>query len=164
MTTQDVLGGWREQFDRMWRSYYRFLNAYSPGVDSLDSRRGLGSPGPAELALYDSIHFIQDAWHLKDWLKADPVTSSLGEAIEKYAHETGSLKICRALCNATKHLEERRREAGLTDYPRYGWVVTFLDQELDPLQLAVMITDSWDSWLTDHHLPINRPPKDKERR
>jgi hypothetical protein len=131
MTTQDVLGGWREQFDRIWRSYYQFSNAYNPGVDSLDSRRGLGSPGPAELAMQDSfIHFIQDAWHLKDWLKADRATRSLGKAVEEYADETDSLKICRDLCNATKHLGprrmgERRTEAGLADYPRYGWVVLF---------------------------------------
>ena len=157
MATKDVLGGWREQYDRMRRTYRRFLDTYTPAVDAIGSRRGLGSVSRPELEMQDAfIHFVQDAWHLKDWLKNDPVTSSLRETIEADIAQGGYLRMCQDLANATKHLTERERgkerETGLDQQPWYGWLVTFKDHELDPLEFAKGVFDSWNSWLREHHL------------
>ena len=62
MTT--ILAGWREQYERMQRSYARFC-ATSAGATS----------APSAAARDDLIHFLQDAYHLKDWLKQDPLAA-----------------------------------------------------------------------------------------
>ena len=53
------------QYDRMRRSYDLVM---TPHQSSVDYQHHL-------------FHYIQDCWHLKDWLKNDPV-SGLGEDIE----------------------------------------------------------------------------------
>jgi hypothetical protein len=151
MTTKDVLGGWREQYDRMRRTHRRFLDTYSPAVDAIESRRGLGSISQPELDMQDAfIHFVQDAWHLKDWLRSDPATSSLAKTIEADIGQDAYLRMCQDLANATKHLAEK--DTGLGQQFRYGWLVTFKNDELDPLQLVAGVVDSWDSLLRKHHL------------
>ena len=153
MSTKDVLGGWREQYDRMRRTLHRFLDTYNPAVDAIERRRGLGSVSQAELEMQDAfIHFVQDAWHLKDWLKSDPATSSLREIVERDIPQGGYLRMCQDLANATKHLAERKSDTGLGQQPRYGWLVISKDHEIDPLQFAMEVVKSWDSWLREHHL------------
>jgi hypothetical protein len=58
MTT--IFTGWREQYERMQRTDARFC-ATSAGATSV----------PSAEARDDLIHFFQDAYHLKDWLKQD---------------------------------------------------------------------------------------------
>jgi hypothetical protein len=49
--------------------------------------------------------FFQNCWHLKDWVKNDPLASEANKAsVIRKAHDSELLKICRDLCNATKHL------------------------------------------------------------
>ena len=110
MATEDVLGGWREQYDRMRRTFHRFLDTYGPAVDAIGSRRGLGSVSRPELDMQDAfIHFVQDAWHLKDWLKNDPATS-LSKTIEREIGEGGYLRMCQHLgrCHQASGCEGKR--------------------------------------------------------
>jgi hypothetical protein len=49
--------------------------------------------------------FFQACWHLKDWVKNDPLPSDVQkEAVIDQAHASSVLGICRDLCNGTKHL------------------------------------------------------------
>jgi hypothetical protein len=71
---------------------------------------------PSELSKFNDVDFqdmmwafFQNCWHLKDWIKNDPLLSdAVRTAIDKAAHDKSScLKMCRELCNGTKHLGER---------------------------------------------------------
>jgi hypothetical protein len=58
--------------------------------------------------------FFQHCWHLKDWAMHDAVLISQAQKAAVYAaaHAAGSpLRLCRGICNATKHLETRAGEA-----------------------------------------------------
>ncbi|HWG75345.1 MAG TPA: hypothetical protein VN660_00955 [Steroidobacteraceae bacterium] len=51
--------------------------------------------------------FFQHCWHIKDWLKHDPLVSEdTKQAVINAAHASPVLKICRQLCNGTKHLSD----------------------------------------------------------
>jgi hypothetical protein len=59
------------------------------------------------MARDDLIHFLQDAYHLKDWLKHDPVSSSVTGTVEADITADDSLTMCADLGNATKHLSNQ---------------------------------------------------------
>ena len=59
------LTSWRAQYDRMRRSYTRVTGPYTSSVEYDD----------------DLHHFVQDCWHLKDWILNDPGLA-VGKAIE----------------------------------------------------------------------------------
>jgi hypothetical protein len=46
------------------------------------------------MARDDLIHFFQDAYHLKDWLKHDPVSSSVTGTVEADITADDSLTMC----------------------------------------------------------------------
>ncbi len=50
------------------------------------------------------VHFFQDAWHLKDWLRNDPSTAGLVGDIEDYVNDVVELRIVADVANGTKHL------------------------------------------------------------
>lgn len=60
------------------------------------------------------FHFFQDAYHLKDWLKNDPLVTVAGAEIERAVSEAPNLSMCADLCNGTKHrtLRSSRQKAG----------------------------------------------------
>lgn len=90
---------WRAQYDRMKRSYARVIGPYLSSVAYDD----------------DLHHFMQDCWHLKDWIKND-ASAGIGNAIEKQVTAYKSLRIAADLANASKHLTRHtnRKNANLT--------------------------------------------------
>ena len=82
-----TLTSWRSQFERMKRSYSQVTGPYQSSVEFED----------------DLHHFMQDCWHLKDWIKNDPSTK-IGPEIETYAAGYRSLRIAADLANGSKHL------------------------------------------------------------
>lgn len=72
-----ILTGWREQYERMHRSYARFC-VTSAGATSV----------PSAEARDDLIHFLQDAYHLKDWLQHDSASCSLTGTLESTSRQT----------------------------------------------------------------------------
>ena len=159
-----ILSGWREQYDRMTRSYARFCET-STGTTSVASAE----------ARDDLIHFLQDAYHLKDWLINDPATSALAAGIETDITADDSLTMCADLCNGAKHLTSRpgRRGGPRADLTGQGvtvhlptirlvggqqvpdeagsvshsWLVAFEGNAVDAAILAKQIMDFWQSWL-----------------
>lgn len=162
MTT--ILSGWREQYDRMNRSYARFCHT-STGATSASSAE----------ARDDLIHFFQDAYHLKDWLLNDPVTRQLAANIEADITADDDLSMCADLCNGTKHLSSRpgrrggaRAEItgqGVTIHPptiriaggeqvpseagtaSHNWSVDYEGSTVDASVLAERVQTFWNSWL-----------------
>ena len=62
-----------------------------------------------ELHLYDLlIMAFQNIWHLKDWVKNDPVLSEnvKSQIVEKF-HKSNCLKIAQEICNGSKHLNRK---------------------------------------------------------
>ena len=87
------LTGWRAQYDRMQRSYARVTGAYTSSVAYDD----------------DLHHFMQDCWHLKDWIENDSqVLAGIRKSIEKKVLAYHSLEITADLALASKHLERTR--------------------------------------------------------
>ena len=66
----------------------------------------------------DVHHFMQDCWHLKDWIMNDPA-AVIGTAIENHVKNYKALLIAAALANGSKHLKLRA-----TKRPRLGANIT----------------------------------------
>jgi hypothetical protein len=83
--------GYRRQLDRA----RRFLDRIN--------RRGV-----SDVDFQDMIWaFFQNCWHIKDWLRNDPLASEAQKtAAIAAAHASPILMACRDLCNGTKHLGE----------------------------------------------------------
>jgi hypothetical protein len=110
-----ILTGWREQYDRMRRTYDRWQDLATGQV--------LASSEENKDAM---IHFFQNAYHLKDWIKNDenaPISRSARRKVEKHVNRTEALRLCADLCNGTKHFGlrqplpkrrwwQRRKQAG----------------------------------------------------
>lgn len=83
--------GYRHQLDRARRFLERMKASNSDATESQDMFWA----------------FFQNCWHIKDWLKRDPLASDeqKNTAIAR-AHESPTLRLCQELCNGTKHLLE----------------------------------------------------------
>lgn len=152
--------GWREQYDRMHRSYER-LAAVTRG-EHPDAR----SSDTARDALY---HFFQDAYHLKDWIKAT-TAPVIGKEIEDRIKDSKPPCLCADLCNGTKHFRldpERKPKtgdhstaftgqdvavrpatAGTGQPPRpalHAWRFTSRGETGDALTLAGEVVGEWDT-------------------
>ena len=94
--------GYRHQLDRA----RRFL-------DRLDRPASLDGDGMNDVEFQDMVWaFFQNCWHVKDWVKNDPLVDQVvKDAVIKRAHESVVLRVCRELCNGTKHLGEHPGEA-----------------------------------------------------
>jgi hypothetical protein len=89
MTTKSYL----EQFERMKRYLTLFKNFNDGKVHDQPSQY-----------YDDTVHaFFQNCYHLKDWIKNDPICATWSN-VEKYINDDKDLKICADLCNAQKHL------------------------------------------------------------
>jgi hypothetical protein len=159
----NISTGWREQYDRMQRSY-EHLVAVSRGEhpDALSS-------DTAHDVLY---HFFQDAYHLKDWIAA--TMPAIRGQIEERIKDSKPLCLCADLCNGTKHLrlDPRRKlrtgdhataftaqdvtvrpaAAGSGQPPRpalHAWHFTSQRETRDALTLAGEVINEWNSVLHD---------------
>lgn len=160
-----ILAGWREQYERMHRSYAKFC-ATSAGATSV----------PSAEARDDLIHFL--AYHLKDWLKHDSASCSQTGTLEADITADDSLTMCADLCNGTKHLSKQpgRRSGpraeftgqgvnvhlpviqivngqevpGQPGYASHSWIVAFEGKTMDAADLAKQVIAFWDSWLARH--------------
>jgi hypothetical protein len=90
-----TLTNWRSQFERLKRSYARVTGAYQSSIEFDD----------------DLHHFMQDCWHLKDWIRNDP-SAGIGAAIEAHAGSYRSLRIAADLANGSKHLLRHTHREG----------------------------------------------------
>jgi hypothetical protein len=91
-----IFSGWREQYERMLRSYDRLV-AHGRGDVWASS----------DEARDDLVRFFQDAFHLRDWIKNDRRPSvpqaardDVGDAVDR----TTPLQICADIANGSKHL------------------------------------------------------------
>ena len=89
------LTGWRAQYDRVQRSFDRVTGPYTSSVAYDD----------------DLHHFMQDCWHLKEWIKNDPV-AGIGNTIEAQVLAYKSLRIAADLANGSKHLSRNKHQEG----------------------------------------------------
>jgi hypothetical protein len=81
--------GYRHQLDRVRRFLDRVEGPHANDVDFQDMMWA----------------FFQNCWHLKDWVDHDPLASDVQKSsVIREAHDSDVLKICRDLCNGTKHL------------------------------------------------------------
>jgi hypothetical protein len=84
--------GYRHQLDRARRFLNRIEGTHANEIDFQDMVWA----------------FFQNCWHVKDWVEHDPkVSRPVKDAVEDQARRSWALKICRELCNGTKHLGAR---------------------------------------------------------
>jgi hypothetical protein len=91
--------GYRHQLDRTRRFLDRVLADRAAGyvVDYQD----------------DVWAFFQNCWHLKDWVRHDPlVPPDVKDRIVSAAEASTVLAICNDMANGTKHLQLHRPRAG----------------------------------------------------
>lgn len=87
------LNSWKDQYDRMKRSYEKLSKLRYINTAEYDD---------------DLIHFIQDCWHLKDWIKNDTkIKLNISSIIEGEVSTFKSLRIVGDLANASKHFERK---------------------------------------------------------
>jgi hypothetical protein len=82
------LSSFLEQFERVERYLKKVQNQDRDSIEYDD----------------DSYSFFQNCWHLKDWIKADPmINKKIKSRVEKDISKVKSLRICSDLANRTKH-------------------------------------------------------------
>jgi hypothetical protein len=86
--------GYRHQLDRVRRFLDRVEGPHASDVEFQDMMWA----------------FFQNCWHLKDWVRNDPLASEAQKkSIIDQAHASALLGISRDLCNGTKHLKLDRK-------------------------------------------------------
>ncbi len=129
----------------------------------------------------DMMNTFQAIWHVKDWVKNDPILSTAKygakqQAIIAAAHASPILKICADICNGTKHFKLTMPRSGTGDgakldnlsVTRVGGFTVDMDCSIDtgirdangdPIfksgkTLAAEGIKEWERILVDHGLPI----------
>jgi hypothetical protein len=87
------LHSWRSQLERMRRSYERLKKPTFSSVEYED----------------DLQHFLQDCWHLKDWIKNDSACT-VAARVEAAVGAEPTLLIVGDLANTCKHMVRTRLE------------------------------------------------------
>jgi hypothetical protein len=99
-----VLQGWQEQYRRMIRSFRKLDGEYN-NTEVYDD---------------DLYHFLQDAWHLKDWLKNDPaVSQQVRTSVERDVNGVPALRLAADLAIGSKHFDLRSPREGATITQRH---------------------------------------------
>jgi hypothetical protein len=152
-----ILQGWPEQYERMLRSHER-LRSIAHGETNASSAEARDS----------LIHFFEDAYHLKDWIKEEALTR--GVDVEEAINNSDELRLAADVCNGVKHFGSLRSPRtgdaetavvgqGATvrppvmgsDEPGRGtlhsWIVTSQGQTHDAVELASSVVTHWQSWL-----------------
>jgi hypothetical protein len=91
------------------KKYHAMMRAYEKlRTISTDNGPSITNTDAADLA----GSFFNECYHLKDWIKNDPVIGAKVD-VEAYIDEVGALRIIADYCNSSKH-------AGLDRKPRSG--------------------------------------------
>ena len=95
---------WQEQWARVQRSFAEFKKTEDGRTHDRDS----------DYYRDEMLHFFQDCYHLKDWLRNDPACAGLADDVETAITNSHALSLCGDLANATKHLSLTRSRSGDT--------------------------------------------------
>jgi hypothetical protein len=87
------LTNWRVQYERMRRGFERLNQPYRSAVEYQD----------------DLQHFLQDSWHLKDWIKNDTGSGIDKQLIEREVQGYPALMVAADLATACKHLNHDKK-------------------------------------------------------
>jgi hypothetical protein len=170
-----VLGeSWADQYRRLKRQHALLKKT----ADSYGEREQLHESEYGRDILF---HFCCDAFHLKDWIKNDntlpqTVRDAVNKFIDKKTNEdplSPALAACADIAIGVKHHEQRRgsytrgqsaevvqQSAAITlpfTFPaRFAnrWTVDVGGRPWDGLELAASAVDDWETWLTDHGVPL----------
>lgn len=89
-----MIGHYEDQYKRMLRSFEKITGVNHPQDPNYRD---------------DVIHFFQDCYHLKDWIKNDEIIKvkykKLPEKVEKFVLSSEIMGIVADIANASKHLE-----------------------------------------------------------
>jgi hypothetical protein len=98
VTSQVGQTGYRDQLDRA----RRYLDRVESAASALDWAMDFN-----EHAFQDDMwSLFQSCWHIKDWVRHDPVVQpSVKNAIKRQAERNPLLLMCHDICNGTKHLK-----------------------------------------------------------
>lgn len=97
-----------EQLDRVKRWYERFK----------EIEEGRSHDRPSDYYQDVVYAFFMNCYHLKDWIKNDPASSSVAGKVEDYISNTPDLSLCADICNGLKHLVLNRERSG--EDPEFG--------------------------------------------
>lgn len=153
--------GYRDQLDRVLR--------YLSRVHAAE-----GDPNQRFIVDYqdDVWSFFQNCWHLKDWIRNDPLLSEdVKERIKEAVENSPVLAIANDMANGTKHLELHRPRAGASyDHVRIatGGETSSLEcmiqvkgedhREFRPArELATECVQEWERILQAEGLPVRSP-------
>lgn len=104
VTTTSGNIGYRHQLDRA----RRFLDRVETQMEGFEDM--------SDVEFQDDMwSFFQHCWHVKDWLRNDPLASQRPAEVSeacRQAHASTTLMTCRDLCNGTKHLKLTQPGAG----------------------------------------------------
>lgn len=82
--------------------------------------------------------FFQNCWHLKDWVRNDPLASDAQKkSVIDQAHASVLLGICRDLCNGTKHLKLDRKPSSGTGAAHHHVNITITPGESSSMDCKV---------------------------
>jgi hypothetical protein len=130
-------------------------------VDHGTGGSGTGGSAAARDAL---VHFFEDAYHFKDWLKNDQPQASA--RIERDVKDDPALRLCADLCNGVKHLTLTTTKTGdlatavisqsvminVGREAEHSWTARSNGVSYDVEQLANDIFAAWERWLRAKHL------------
>ena len=104
--------GWLSQFARTHR-WYKKIKSHQAET------RSHGLSGEAEDCIYA---FFQNCFHLREWIEKSKVISK--PDIDSFISGHQELRICRDICNGTKHMVIDRPSvsADISTYREYDWL------------------------------------------
>lgn len=123
-TKEPGVHSYREQFERLLRSYARLESIY----------KGRAHDTRSENYRDEVYTFFSNCYHLKDWLKNDPGFSGAKE-VENYINANQELQLCADICNAHKHF--RLDKPRSTEQPRVGGQK--IDLKLGAREIAIKV-------------------------
>ena len=95
-----MASSWREQYERM----KRWRKRVQRGDDPDDVRDNF-------------FAFTQACYHLVDWLENDKSQLIRRRKAEECVEESEILRVCRDICNGSKHARLEKKKAEVTDKP-----------------------------------------------
>jgi hypothetical protein len=138
--------GYRDQLARTRRLRNRILNQHYPFIVDYQD---------------DVFAFFQNCWHLKDWVRNDPlVPQKTKDRIKRAAESSPTLAICNDMASGTKHLKLHGAKAGASHshlrIANQGQIDCVID--VDGLQLSARVlarkcVEEWERILGDEGLP-----------
>jgi hypothetical protein len=118
----------------------------------------------------DLWSFFQACWHIKDWMRHDPlVPQPIKDAIKQQAESSPLLLMCHDICNGTKHLKLTTPRGGGARYDSTesrlvdgfvvsmdGWIDDGTGKRISAKDLARKCLAEWVRILQSHGLTIAR--------